>query len=458
MNPLLKFGMQQLLAKGYLLLAVLLIIGAAGGAFAFTGTFLSGMNVLLGFCLLPFTIFFQEKQRINYFYLMMMILFAVLAFAYSVRMFYFFMLAFYFLLTLERFVGKVNPLILFLFAFMSPFFQQVSVILGFPIRLQLSQWAGNILDIAGWNVQVEGNTMLMNGSVFEVDEACMGLSMLATSLLMGVAAIAHQYRISGLRLNLIHLISFFSFVVMLNVISNIFRIMLLVIFRVPPENPMHELIGIACLLLYVMVPLYFISVWAIRRFGKSFPGLEQTGPVGKFAKSLFITMAILVMAVGIRLDVERKLPPAISHATVELPNVQIVKMDAGITKLFNRQILVYVKPIPEFFTSEHTPLLCWKGSGYQFQRVKKTKVAGQEIYIGQLVKDQDKMFTAWWYSNGKIVTIDQWNWRIRMLKGEEKFSVINVTAKDPQTLMNNIEMIFERHWLTLKKEHNNVAL
>ncbi len=458
MNPFLKFGMQQLLAKGYFLLVVLLIIAATGGAFAFTGTFLSGMNVLLGFCLLPFTIFFQEKQRINYFYLGLMMLFAILAFVYSVRMFYFFMLAFYFLLTLERFVGKVNPLILFLLAFMSPFFQQVSVILGFPIRLQLSQWAGSMLAIAGWNVQVEGNTMLMNGSAFEVDEACMGLSMLATSLLMGVAAIAHQYRISGLRLNLIQLISFFSFVVLLNVISNIFRIMLLVIFRVPPEDPMHEVIGIACLLLYVMVPLYFISVWAIRKFGKPFQGLEQTRPAKKFAKSLFITMAILVMVIGIRLDVERKLPPAISHATVELPNVQIVKMDAGITKLFNRQILVYVKPIPEFFTSEHTPLLCWKGSGYQFQRVKKTKVAGNEVYIGQLVKGQDKMFTAWWYSNGKIVTIDQWNWRIRMFKGEEKFSVINVTAKDPQTLMNNIEMIFERHWLTVKNEHDNVAL
>ena len=131
-----------------------------------------------------------------------MVFFGVIAYAYSVRTFYFFMIAFYLLLLLELWIGKIDTIILFLLAFMSPFFHQISVILGFPIRLTLSQWAGEMLSFAGFDIIVEGNTMLLKGTSFSVDEACMGLSMLAVSLLMGIAAMVHHYRQSGLRLSL----------------------------------------------------------------------------------------------------------------------------------------------------------------------------------------------------------------------------------------------------------------
>jgi exosortase N len=292
--------------------------------------------------------------------------------------------------------------------------------------------------------------MLMNGNVFEVDEACMGLSMLAISLLMGVAAVAHQYRVSGLRLQFSQLLVFFSIVFGLNILSNLFRIIFLVMFSIAPEDYMHDVVGIACLVIYVIVPLYFLSRWIVKRFGATANDVGLRKSLGGLKKSWFVCLAVGVIAIGITIHIKRMEPANLVHASIELPGLKTVKMEQGITKQFNNEILMYIKPIPEFFTSEHTPLLCWKGSGYEFQRIKITKISGNEIYVGQLVKPGAKLFTAWWYSNDTVVTIDQWDWRIRMLMGEKKFSLINVTAQDEVTLAKHIESIFENKLLTLK--------
>src|SRR5687768_47452 len=141
MTPLVKFGMQWLVARDYHKLIILVGIGIAGGVFAFPLSFVSGINVLIGFFLLPFAIHITDKPRVSYAYFSFMLLFGIIACVYGVRMFYFIMLCFYFLFLSELFLGRLNSIILFLIAFMSPFFNQIVVILGFPIRLRLSEWA-----------------------------------------------------------------------------------------------------------------------------------------------------------------------------------------------------------------------------------------------------------------------------------------------------------------------------
>ncbi|HZI25565.1 MAG TPA: exosortase N [Chryseolinea sp.] len=451
MSPLLTFGMRWMVSKRYHTLAMFLCAGLAGGIIAFPASFFSGTNVLLGCCLLPLAIFFHQKQRLNITYLLLMVFFGVVAYVYSVRTFYFFMIAFYLLFLLELWIGKIDAIILFLMAFMSPFFHQISVILGFPIRLTLSQWAGATLSFAGFDIIVEGNTMLLKGTSFSVDEACMGLSMLAVSLLMGIAAMVHHYRQSGLRLSLFALGSFFFVVLLLNLISNLLRIMLLVIFKVLPDHPMHDVVGVLCLIGYVVVPLYFVSRLFINKFGKHALRMEESHPLNLIRKSLLVISATAIVVTGIHVNMQRIEPVQIAHATIEPENFKVSKMEQGITKLYNDEMLVYVKPIPEFFTGEHTPLLCWKGSGFEFRGVKKVMVAGKEIYSGRLEKPGETLFTAWWYDNGETVTIDQWNWRVRMLKHERKFSLINVTVNDETTLSKNVKLIFEKKWLAQER-------
>jgi exosortase N len=331
---------------------------------------------------------------------------------------------------------------------MSPFFQQISVILGFPIRLKLSTLAGHILTGIGIDIKVEGNMILLNGSSFAVDEACMGLNMLAFSMLIGVVAISHQYRIQNLRLSVKKVFLFFSLVFALDILCNLLRIMILVLFKVTPENPMHEFAGILCFIFYTMIPIYYISKGMVKRFGK--PAVSETGSITckPLGKSLIILLSLIMLLSGFQLNKSRKQQTTL-YASVNLPGFTSVNLKDGVTKLSSNNILAYVKPIPEFFTGEHSPLLCWKGSGYHFESIRSALIGTQEIYMGRLIKQESVLYTAWWYSNGKVQTINQLDWRMRMLKGENRFSLINVTSDNERDLHTALDRILKDNLLKL---------
>lgn len=430
-------------------IVVALLLTFAGAVAAFPLSYVSNANVLIGACLLPFCVFIQGRPRVNYFYLLMMLLMASLAVIYHVRIFYFFALAFYALFVVELSLGRTGNLVLFLTLFMSPFFEQAGVILGFPIRLQLSAWAGDILSLIGLPVTVSGNNMAIEGAVFAVDQACMGLHLLSISLLMGAFILSHRCKKEGLQPSCIPLTIFFLIVFILNVVSNLVRICLLVTFRIAPENVMHDGVGILCLLVYVMVPLYFISHWIVRKYGNSIPDIEgrdnNFSLVGKiawiFAIPLFITG---VHVKDQRADIDEV------YAEVQLAGDFVKQEIAGsVTKLSNQDLLIYVKPIPHFFTSEHTPLICWRGSGYTFEGIREETIMGREIYLGRLVNSGSQLFTAWWYDNGRVATISQADWRMRMFIGEASFCLVNITSGSEHTLLNELHQIFEKPSLSI---------
>lgn len=419
------------------LFVLLLLVGVTGGVFAFALSYFSNLNVLIGLCLFPFTILVTRPKRNNLFYIAAMIFFATMAMTYGVRICYFFTLAFYFLWLVELFVGRLNVLILFLILFMSPFFIQVVTILGFPLRLMLSGYAGELLKLCGVNVQVEGNVMMMNGTMFSVDEPCMGLNMLVISLLMGVFILAYRCRASNTSLGLYSTTIFFAVAFILNLITNLIRIIVLVFFQIPSENPMHQFIGILCLVVYVIIPLHLISAWLVRKYGRPITDSVSTQLLGR-GTILFITiLPVTILFAGVTLEKTRHSTNT-THADIHFTKGKPERLKDGISKISTDDLLIYVKIIPEFFTGEHTPLMCWKGSGYEFLSIATNTVEGIMVYKGTLVKEGKVLHTAWWYSNGEIVTISQLDWRMRMLKGEPTFCLVNVTAEDEQTLMTSI--------------------
>jgi hypothetical protein len=92
------------------------------------------------------------------------------------------------------------------------------------------------------------------------------------------------------------------------------------------------------------------------------------------------------------------------------------------------------------------PQICWKGSGYQFSFASEQEIGAHKIYMGKLVKDGSTLVTAWWYSNGRIITINQFDWRYRMLKGEKPFNIVNVTADDENILRQEILRLFAKQY------------
>ncbi|MBL7840545.1 MAG: exosortase N [Cyclobacteriaceae bacterium] len=431
-------------------LTLLLILPVAGAVIAFPGSYLTATNVLVGLCLFPFVVTAEGKRGMTYAYMGVLIIFATLAFRYDIKIFYFFALAFYVIFVLEAFLGKINRLILFLLVVASPVFTQVSVILSFPIRLLLSNWACALLALLGLDARAEGNLILLRGYTFTVDEACMGLSMLAISLLMGVFVISWRYKISKRTLTLPYLLLFFVVLFALNIIANLFRIMLLVVFEISPENSMHDVVGIACLVVYTVVPLYFLSYWLIRKNGVPMtPDVAMPQTLTPRATIMLGILGLVVMITGFSIDPVRNGSES-KHANVSMPGMQINRIDGGITKLTDAEVLIYVKPIPEFFTGEHTPLICWQGSGFAFKQVKKEHINGHEIFVGTLAHDNTFLYSAWWYTDGEFQTIDQLTWRTRMLTTGKDFYLVNVTTSDSVTLHKKLEKLFSTHSLVIQ--------
>jgi len=436
-------------SKEKALLTLFLLIGVIGGLLAFTPAYFSNTNVLIGLCLFPLTLFITGPRRNNYLYLITIVSFAALAVTYKVRIFYFFSLAFYFLWLIELFLGRLNTLILFLIVFMSPFFLQVITILGFPLRLTLSGLAGEMLKLVGVDVQVSGNMMILDGAMFSVDEACMGLNMLAISLLMGVFVLAFHHRILKRNLDLYSVGVFFAVAVILNMVANVVRIVALVYFMIPAEDPMHEVIGILCLIVYVIIPLQFLGRWLVRRYGKP---KNETASASLFTRRNRFIIAIIplvVLCAGLTIKNNGQ-SSSVAHANVYFGKAKPVLLSDGVTKISTDDLLIYVKTIPEFFTGEHTPLMCWKGSGYEFSGIATATVAGIAIYKGTLINEGKTLHTAWWYSNGRVETISQIDWRMRMFKGEPGFCLVNVTAEEEITLMDAVESILRTNPLIAK--------
>jgi len=429
-----------------------ILIACVGGAFAFPVSYLTNSNEIIGLLLLPFVVTVRGEKRFNFIFAFLFVLCGVGTWFYHVRMFYFFSLAFFIFWLAEMLLGRLSVLSIFLLLFMSPVFYQVAVILGFPIRLQLSQLAGSVLKMIGTNIQVEGNTILLNGNDFTVDEACMGLNMVAISMLMGVFIIANQSRRARKALRLGKLIVFFAAALGLNILANLLRILTLVFLNVVPENPMHEVIGVGCLILYVLIPLYLLGKFMVDRCGHS-PSKSsgQTLLINLSGRLAVMAISVILLWVGWDLNAKRsEIVP--THITLNAPGFKPEELDHEVTKLANEKILIYIKPIQEFFSGEHTPLICWKGSGYKFKNVATTRIGEEEIYFGQLTKSDETLFTAWWYDNGQTKTISQLDWRLRMAKGESKFSLINVTAADQKQLIENIKIIFRNDLFKINSE------
>ncbi len=431
------------------LLVALLCLCAAGGVVALPLWYVMTTNCLIGLCLLPFVVYTTHTTRCNYFALAAIFVFGAFAMMYHHKVFYFLALSLCIVFLFDFLVGKVTHLIYFLIVFMSPVFYQVSVILGFPIRLLLSKWTGIVLQAAGMKVEVMGNVIWLNGMDFSVDEACMGLNMLVVSLLLSVFIMAQRLRSQKKDLPMVYMILFFFFVFLLTVGSNLWRIILLVVFQLLPNNPWHEAIGILCLVVYVLIPVYFLSRWLTNYAGVSISDSANPCRVSLVQKGAIVLVVIFVMCCGFMLNPERK-EGSIDHAHVAYGQLPVENMSGGISKIMSDDLLLYVKPIPDFFSMEHTPLICWKGSGYQFKGIRKDQTAQHEVYRGVLKKGNDYLYTAWWYDNGANATIDQLSWRTDMLRGANRYCLINITSKDEATLNRHLLAMLEGKRLTIQ--------
>ncbi len=335
--------------------------------------------------------------------------------------------------------GPLPPLTLLLGAPVTTYFADV---FSFPLRLQLTAWAGTVLRAGSGEATTgtAGAIIRYAHTEYSVDPACAGLHMLTTSLACCVGLVAVAQRRLGKRLALGWVVLLLGAALVLNIGANLVRILVLVYFDVAPDALMHDVTGLLCFGVYVLLPLAWSVWWTVRRAGKDQAGAAPVAGRKRWPLPHSILMPLLTAGVSVVLL--RDPPPAQAGAVSAVPGYTAQAYAPGIVQLESPQALVYLKTVQGFFFTDHNPLLCWTGSGYVFDALREEQWAGVPVFTGTLRRDTERLYTAWWYDDGRgYRTVSQTAWRWRAARTGGTFTIVNVTAADEEALRGEVAKV-----------------
>ncbi|HMI01014.1 MAG TPA: exosortase N [Pedobacter sp.] len=390
------------------------------------GFFHWNINLYAGLLLAPF-ICRVERGTFSVRYLLPAIATICLGILLPVKSVFFLALLFSALLLMENSIGKLSPAFLFLLLLISPVFKSFLGMVDFPVRLWLTGRVAGLLDANGVAAIAAGNQIQMGNYDFSVDPACAGLHMLIISLVICLFLLTQrqQARQAGFFLTSIAVL----IAIGLNIISNFFRILLLVMFKIMPGTLLHDVVGIACLLIYVILPLFFVIKWLMTYFGQP---VAAKASAPRFPPAFSIRYpALQIVAAAFLIFIASKMVTAdalvSSGKNIQISGFRKTRLETGILKLERKTALIYLKPAA-FYIPGHDPKLCWAGSGYIFKNIKSETLAGYEVYTAILQKGKDKIHAAWWFDNGTLKTVNQMTWRWQAAKSGDNFYLVNVNA------------------------------
>lgn len=398
------------------------------------------VNVVLGLLALPLVTVIRHDNSKNIRYGTAAALFALLTVLLPHKTLLYFSIAFACFFVTENFLGKTNLLPFGVVCLMSPVFQFIANVFSVPIRFQLTSWAGAMMNVGPGNITVKGNMIISNSSEFSVDPACMGLNMMVTSLLLQLIIIAMYQRKYKLQLVWWQVAGLLALSFALNIVSNLFRIICLVWFSILPGTTMHELVGIFCLLVYVIIPMVWVTQLLIRHKGReaAIAKKNATPVLWRSVLQIHLVLLLIISWAAYKTILNDRSVSDPTAAVVAVNGYKTDRVTAEIVKLQSSQSLIYVKNIPGFFSADHHPMICWKGSGYSFKQMQLETIGGQQVYTALLINGKEQLYTSWWYDNGIERTVEQVIWRRKMLVGGKPFSVVNVTTGNKQQLILEI--------------------
>jgi exosortase N len=389
---------------------------------------------IMGCFILPFTFVFHQKERSNRWF-MLGIFFLITAFFIPSYTLFYLALVGCFLGIFENIYGKQTLIPFLTLITISPIFRYFSDIFTFDIRLILTEIAAKMLRFFDPSVLATGNVIQAKGQDWQIDEACMGLNMLGLAFILSYFFIAYFGKEAKKRPILRGILLTLLLTFLLNTLANLIRIIAVVYFKIPPATPGHDAIGLLSLAFYNLVPIYFFVrksmswTWFYETFIEKEKHLNYDK---KYIQSIVFQCFIIIFIVYKGIDLTLHKPQNNkSDAAITLEGFKSEKRGDGVTKLTNDSVLIYIKNLNYFFTTEHSPMICWKGSGYAFQKIEKMTVDNFEFYTGILQKGESKIYTAWWFESAKNRTIEQTVWRKNMLLNNEHYKLVNVNVENP---------------------------
>lgn len=346
------------------------------------------------------------------------------------------------LLVVEHYWGRVNDATFILLALSGSITRYFISNIGFPLRLQLSEWAGGILKVMDPTVEVLGNVIIYRGDEYLVDPACMGVNMVITGLVLSLAIIRYFELKQGVPFNKLGLGLTLVFAMIMVLCANLVRILALVLTGFPPDTAGHEVVGLLSLVVYAILPVALLlrllstKGWLISR---------ATHGEGSIPKAISIYPLLLLCGVigwfGFTYVPQANYVKDSPYLKLRLANYEAQTTKLDVLQLRGEEGLIYIKPPATFYGSDHSPYICWSGSGYVFKQMQEDTIAGTPMYTARLEYKTDTLYTAWWFSNGQQRTIEQLVWRLESFRGKAPFALVNVTSTSPAKLEEQIKLV-----------------
>lgn len=236
--------------------------------------------------------------------------------------------------------------------------------------------------------KIEGVNFYLGDSKIAIDTACMGLSMFKTGLLSGAFLLTFEEKKHQKYFSIFQIFLFCMIVVVLNIISNYFRIITLILFNCTEENTLHHTIGILCFVFYQIAPMLFIV--------KFFKPKKEEIKTLKTVNPSFLVYIGIFLVLTTSLEINNTLQEnliANLNSTYQTKNG--IWINNEVFKISAPNKLTYIK------TPSHNPLVCWTGSGYKIIKSAKINKGDEKIWMVKMEKNNIKYDSFWWYECDK---------------------------------------------------------
>ena len=329
----------------------------------------------------------------------------------------------------------------------NPFLRYFDALAGFELRLWLSNTAGEILLLFGREVEVIGNVLWLSGQPFSVDAECVGIYLMLTALSVSVLSLAMAEVQSKRQFRWPFLVAVVGLSFVAVIAANLMRILTLVVTGWGPEHTLHGPVGLLAFAAYVLLPLVFGTRWLSKQSFAVQGDREELSPKPQFRRGAklwkLVRMTTLVMLSLSFLVFQAHREAIEAPQAKPLFGAHPASRANGVLGYSFADAIVYIKPVPAFYHAEHSPTICWRGSGYQFSQIeRKVLPQGGEVFTARLLRDEVVLYTAWWMDNGEIQTLQQGEWRRRMAVGEAPFQLVNVTTDSQEDLSCWIDELY----------------
>lgn len=348
-----------------------------------------------------FFIFGSQKTnlKVNYLLLFLIFLFEFISFRLHTKSLHFLSLLLFVCLIFHQFTKKFSFIAFICILLFSSIFNKFFEHLTSEIKQSLCHIVyvtlGDLLHID----RIEGVNFFIKDSKITIDTACMGLSMFKTGLLTGGLLLTFEEKKQKYFFSILQIVGFCFTIIVLNVISNYFRIVTLIIFNCTQENTLHYSVGLLCFAFYQVLPMIFIIKYIKPKISEELPRLIHQKTLSslklKEYKNYFGFFLMFVIISITSLEIKN---PQNDDLLVNLnPKYNLDKgswFNKEVFKIETPEALIYIK------TPSHKPLICWIGDGYIITESKEITINNEKIWFVKMEKNKVQYKSIWWYECG----------------------------------------------------------